>query len=126
MAIESGDRLTRKNKPMSTYRQKANQAKAAESKRQKVLKAVAYDLRRAMLNFLVEVDNELCVYEIAEQFDISAGSASRHLQILRAAQLVVRNPEGGAVYYRVNPPMYLEYQQEIALMFKKLSHDLDH
>lgn len=57
-----------------------------------VFRAVADPTRRAILDQLFE--SELCVAEIAESFDVSRPAVSKHLRILKTAQLVSERRDG--------------------------------
>lgn len=60
--------------------------------RDDVFRAVADPTRRAILDQLFE--SELCVAEIAESFDVSRPAVSKHLRILKTAQLVSERRDG--------------------------------
>jgi len=63
----------------------------------RVFDALASTARRRILAYLSEVD--LTAGEIAERFDMSAPSISKHLSILEAAGLVWRKREGQFIRY---------------------------
>src|SRR5262245_62722600 len=64
-----------------------------------VFRALADPTRRQILQELRE--GELAAGEIASRFPIRAPSVSRHLAILRAAELVVERREGNRILYRL-------------------------
>lgn len=57
-----------------------------------VFHALAHDARRAMLGRLAS--GELTVGQLAEPFDMSLESASKHIRVLERAQLLRRRVEG--------------------------------
>ena len=64
---------------------------------QRTLLALSDPTRREILKMLKK--NERTVSEIAERFDISAPAISRHLSVLRDAELVLSRREGKYIYY---------------------------
>lgn len=67
---------------------------------QKTLKALADPIRREILNMLKT--GRLSAGEIAERFSVSAPSVSRHLSVLKDADLIRDTREGKFVFYEVN------------------------
>lgn len=65
----------------------------------KIFEALASTPRRKILAYLSEA--ELSAGEIAERFDMTKPSLSKHLKILEAAGLVVSEKRGQFVYYRI-------------------------
>jgi ArsR family transcriptional regulator len=63
-------------------------------------KALADDTRQQILVMLS--DQELCVSDIVEAFDMSQPSISHHLGILKQFGLLTSRKEGKQVYYTVN------------------------
>jgi DNA-binding transcriptional ArsR family regulator len=66
----------------------------------RVFRALADPTRRQILELLR--DRERAAGEIAEQFPIAFASVSRHLGILRDADLVATRREGQTIRYRLN------------------------
>ena len=64
---------------------------------QRTLLALSDPTRREILKMLKKCD--LTVSEILERFDISAPAISRHLAVLKEAELVVARREGKFIYY---------------------------
>ena len=67
---------------------------------QQTLKALADPTRREILNLLkggVKSAGEIC-----DQFQISAAAVSRHLSVLKEADLVCDSREGKFIYYELN------------------------
>ena len=67
---------------------------------QQTLKALADPTRREILNLLK--GGKKIAGEICEQFDISAAAISRHLSVLKDADLVYDSREGKFIYYTLN------------------------
>ena len=67
---------------------------------QQTLKALADPTRREILNLLK--NGRRSAGEIAEQFDITAAAVSRHLSVLKEADLVCDSREGKFIYYELN------------------------
>lgn len=67
---------------------------------QQTMKALADPTRREILNLLK--DGKRSAGDIAEQFDISAAAVSRHLSVLKDADLIEDTREGKYIYYELN------------------------
>lgn len=67
---------------------------------QQTLKALADPTRREILNLLKT--GKKSAGEIREHFDISAAAISRHLSVLKDADLVYDSREGKYIYYTIN------------------------
>ena len=67
---------------------------------QQTLKALADPTRREILNLLT--GGKKSAGEICEHFDISAAAISRHLSVLKDADLVYDTREGKYIYYEIN------------------------
>ena len=61
------------------------------------------DATRQRLLALLESAGELCVSDLARNFDMTQPSVSHHLRILKDADLVTAHKRGKEVYYAVNP-----------------------
>lgn len=66
---------------------------------QQTLKALADPTRREILNMLKP--GTMAATEIADRFDMSAAAVSKHLAILREAELVRTRREGKYIYYEL-------------------------
>lgn len=64
---------------------------------QRTLLALSDPTRREILRMLKKSDRT--VSEISERFDISAPAISRHLSVLKEAELVLSRREGKFIYY---------------------------
>ena len=67
---------------------------------QQTLKALADPTRREILNLLK--GGSRSAGEICERFNISAAAVSRHLSVLKEADLVCDSREGKYIYYELN------------------------
>lgn len=67
---------------------------------QRTLKALADPIRREILEMLKE--KRLSAGEIAEHFDVTAASVSRHLSVLKEADLIRDEREGKYIFYELN------------------------
>lgn len=72
----------------------------------RVFKALADPTRRQILQELKA--GELAAGEIVAMFPISGPSISRHLSILKGADLVVERREGNKVVYQLEPEQVAE------------------
>ena len=67
---------------------------------QQTLKALADPTRREILNLLKQ--GKLSAGEITEHFDITAAAISRHLSVLKEADLIEDTREGKFIFYELN------------------------
>ena len=67
----------------------------------RIFRALADPTRRQILQELK--DRELAAGAIASRFEISSPAISRHLAILKAADLVSERRDGNRIYYRLEP-----------------------
>lgn len=67
---------------------------------QQTLKALADPTRREILNLLKS--GKKSAGEITAHFDISAAAVSRHLSVLKDADLVYDSRDGKFIYYTLN------------------------
>lgn len=67
---------------------------------QKTLKALADPIRRDILNMLKK--GPLSAGEIADEFSVTDASISRHLSVLKEADLIRDNRKGKFIYYEIN------------------------
>ena len=67
---------------------------------QETLKALADPIRREILNLLK--GGRLSAGEICEHFPVTAASVSRHLSVLKEADLIRDTREGKFIYYELN------------------------
>ena len=64
------------------------------------LRALADPTRRKILELLK--NGRLAAGEIAERFDMTAAAVSRHLAVLKEADLIRDTREGKYIYYELN------------------------
>ena len=67
---------------------------------QKTLRALADPVRREILNLLKQ--GRMAAGEIASHFTITGASVSRHLSVLKDAELIRDKREGQFIYYELN------------------------
>ena len=67
---------------------------------QNTLRALADPIRREILNLLKS--GRLSAGEITEHFDVTAASISRHLSVLKEADLIRDERQGKYIYYDLN------------------------
>ena len=67
---------------------------------QQTLKALADPTRREILNLLKQ--GKLSAGEITDHFDITAAAISRHLSVLKEADLIDDTREGKYIIYELN------------------------
>ena len=67
---------------------------------QNTLKALADPTRREILNLLKQ--GRLSAGEITEHFDITAAAISRHLSVLKEADLIWDSRDGKFIFYELN------------------------
>ena len=67
---------------------------------QNTLKALADPIRREILGMLKS--GRMAAGDIAEHFDVTGASISRHLSVLKDADLIRDTREGKFIYYELN------------------------
>ena len=67
---------------------------------QQTLKALADPIRREILDMLK--DGKMSAGEIADHFTVTDASVSRHLSVLKDADLIRDNREGKFIFYELN------------------------
>lgn len=82
---------------------------------QQTLRALADPVRREILNMLKK--GRLSAGEITEHFSVSGAAVSRHLSVLREADLVSDTREGKFIYYELNASVL----EEIMLWLAELN-----
>ena len=81
---------------------------------QNTLKALSDPVRREILNMLK--DGRMSAGEIVEKFDITGAAISRHLSVLKDADLIRDAREGKFIFYEINTSVL----EEIMLFIKDL------
>lgn len=87
---------------------------------QQTLKALADPTRREILNLLK--NGRQSAGEIADHFSISAAAVSRHLSVLKEADLIEDTRDGKYIYYELNATVL----EEILLWISDLKGENDH
>ena len=67
---------------------------------QHTLRALADPIRREILNLLRH--GKMSAGEITDHFEVTGASISRHLSVLKDADLIRDNREGKFIYYELN------------------------
>ena len=86
---------------------------------QNTLKALSDPTRREILNLLKK--GRLSAGEIVEKFPVTGASISRHLSVLKEAELIRDKREGKFIYYELNTSVL----EEIMLWIGDLKGDKD-
>lgn len=84
------------------------------------LKALSDPVRREILNLLK--GKRYSAGEITEHFPITAAAISRHLSVLKEADLIRDTREGKYIYYELNASVL----EEILLWIHELKGENDH
>lgn len=84
---------------------------------QNTLKALSDPIRREILHLLK--DTRLSAGEITAHFDVTAAAISRHLSVLKDADLIRDTREGKFIYYELNASVL----EEIMLWITDLKGD---
>ena len=87
---------------------------------QNTLRALSDPIRRDILNLLKA--GRLSAGQIAEHFPVTGASISRHLSVLKDADLIRDTREGKFIYYDLNASVL----EEILLWVKDLKGDNDY
>ncbi len=87
---------------------------------QKTLRALADPTRRKILNLLK--DGKMSAGEITDCFSVTAASISRHLSVLKEADLIRDSREGKFIYYQLNASVL----EEIMLWLTDLKGEEQH
>ena len=87
---------------------------------QDTLQALADPTRREILNLLKQ--SRMSAGEISNHFSISGAAGSRHLSVLKEADLIRDEREGKYIYYELNATVL----EEILLWISELKGEKDH
>lgn len=87
---------------------------------QDTLQALADPTRREILNLLKQ--SRMSAGEISNHFSISGAAVSRHLSVLKEADLIRDEREGKYIYYELNATVL----EEILLWMSELKGEKDH
>ena len=86
---------------------------------QNTLKALSDPIRREILNILK--DGRMSAGDIVEKFPVTGASISRHLSVLKDADLIRDTREGKYIFYELNTSVL----EEIMLWITDLKGDAD-
>lgn len=81
---------------------------------QQTLKALADPIRREILNLLKK--GRMPAGEITAHFSVSAPAISRHLSVLKEADLIRDTREGKFIYYEINTSVLEETMLWLAVL----------
>lgn len=81
---------------------------------QQTLRALADPIRREILNLLK--NGRMSAGDITDHFDVTAASISRHLSVLKEADLIRDTREGKYIFYELNASVL----EEILLWISEL------
>ena len=84
---------------------------------QNTMRAIADPIRREILSLLKR--GRMSAGEITEHFDVTGASISRHLSVLKEADLIRDTREGKFIYYELSTSVL----EEILLWVKNLKGD---
>ena len=84
---------------------------------QNTMRALADPIRREILNLLKK--GRMSAGEIVEHFDVTGASISRHLSVLKEAELIRDCREGKFIYYELNTSVL----EEVMLWLSGLKGD---
>ena len=84
---------------------------------QRTLKALSDPIRREILSLLK--GGRMAAGEIADKFDVTDASISRHLSVLKDADLISDTREGKFIYYELNASVL----EEIMIWISSLKGD---
>ena len=87
---------------------------------QDTLQALADPTRREILNLLKQ--SRMSAGEISNHFSISGAAVSRHLSVLKEADLIRDEREGKYIYYELNATVL----EEILVWISELKGEKDH
>lgn len=87
---------------------------------QTTLKALSDPIRRDILNLLK--DGSLSAGDIGSHFSVTGASISRHLSVLKDANLIRDRREGKYIYYELNASVL----EEVMLWLATLKGENDH
>ncbi len=87
---------------------------------QQTIKALADPIRRDILNMLK--NGRMAAGEISDRFPVTSASISRHLSVLKEADLIRDTREGKFIFYELNTSVL----EDVMLWITQLKGDEDH
>ena len=88
---------------------------------QNTLKALADPIRREILNLLK--NGPMSAGEIVDHFSVTGASISRHLSVLKEADLIRDRREGKFIYYELNASVLDEILLWLTVLIGESDHD---
>lgn len=88
---------------------------------QQTLRALADPIRREILNLLK--NGRMSAGDITDHFPVTAASISRHLSVLKEADLIRDTREGKYIYYELNASVLEEIMLWISDLKGESNHD---
>ena len=88
---------------------------------QNTMKALADPIRREILNLLKK--GRMSAGDIVDHFDVTGASISRHLSVLKEADLIRDTREGKFIFYELNASVLEEIMLWIAALKGENDHD---
>lgn len=88
---------------------------------QQTLRALADPIRREILNLLK--NGRMSAGDITDHFSVTASSISRHLSVLKEADLIRDTREGKYIYYELNASVLEEIMLWISDLKGESNHD---
>ena len=89
---------------------------------QDTLQALADPTRREILNLLKQ--SRMSAGEISNHFSISGAAVSRHLSVLKEADLIRNEREGKYIYYELNTTVFQEVLSWMHSLMEEDKHEL--
>ena len=84
-----------------------------------VFKALGDSNRLRIIKMLASnMENSLCVVDLAKRLGITQPAASQHIKVLKNIGILEPNREGYHVYYYINKKILKKYKVEIDELFK--------
>lgn len=83
-----------------------------------IMKALSHENRLRILNLVK--DEQLCVCEIEYVLDINQSNASRHLNKLKQANLIVGERKAQWIYYKINQKVIKEHKFLVLVIKQEL------
>jgi DNA-binding transcriptional ArsR family regulator len=77
------------------------------------------DVTRQNIIALFYTDKELCVNDIAENFNLSRPTISHHLNVMKRAKLLNSRKEGKEIFYSFNRDHVIQMMESILKNLKK-------
>lgn len=89
----------------------------------KKFKALSDETRLRIVNLLIKKKTPLCVCEFTDALEVPQYNVSRHLKILKNANLIEENKEGRWVYFGL-PKLKDEFTELIMSAIQKIPKDI--